>query len=119
DRETGLRCNKCGRYMCAQCAVQTPIGYRCRECVRQVEDKFYKGTDQDYIVMAAVAGGLGAIAGVFMSLLSFLLLAIILALPVGGMIAEAAMRATQRRRGRYSAQVAAGSMVAGAIIGAG
>ena len=32
DRETGLRCNKCGRLMCAECAVPTPVGYRCREC---------------------------------------------------------------------------------------
>lgn len=119
DRETGLRCNKCGRYMCAQCAVQTPVGYRCRECVRQVEDKFYKGTDQDYVVMAAVTAGLGLIAGAIMSAVGYLLAAIILGLPTGGIIAEAAMRATQRRRGRRSGEVAAGGFVAGAIFGAG
>ncbi len=34
ERETGLRCNRCGKPICSQCAVQTPVGYRCRECVR-------------------------------------------------------------------------------------
>src|SRR5688572_1451926 len=31
--ETTLRCNKCGRYMCVKCAVRTPVGYRCKQCV--------------------------------------------------------------------------------------
>ena len=30
DRETSLQCNRCGRYMCVECAVHTPVGYRCR-----------------------------------------------------------------------------------------
>ncbi|HYN88142.1 MAG TPA: tetratricopeptide repeat protein, partial [Ardenticatenaceae bacterium] len=33
DRETMLRCNRCGRPMCPECAVRTPVGLRCRECV--------------------------------------------------------------------------------------
>ena len=64
DRETGLRCNRCGRLMCAECAVLTPVGYRCRECVRQQEDKFFNATQSDYVIItaicAALAGG-GAI----------------------------------------------------------
>ena len=32
--ETSLRCNKCGKPICAKCAVRTPTGYRCKECVR-------------------------------------------------------------------------------------
>ena len=27
--ETSLRCNKCGKPICAKCAVRTPTGYRC------------------------------------------------------------------------------------------
>ena len=30
--ETGLSCNRCGKYICAQCLVQAPVGIRCREC---------------------------------------------------------------------------------------
>ncbi len=37
--ETSLRCNKCGKPICAKCAVRTPTGYRCKECVRgQLKD---------------------------------------------------------------------------------
>jgi hypothetical protein len=34
DRETYLRCNRCERHICTSCAVLTPTGYRCKNCVR-------------------------------------------------------------------------------------
>ena len=40
DRETGLRCNRCERPICADCAVLTPTGYRCKECVREQKKVF-------------------------------------------------------------------------------
>src|SRR5690606_10430831 len=36
-RATLLRCNRCGRPMCTDCAVQHPVGLRCRECVNQTK----------------------------------------------------------------------------------
>lgn len=30
--ETSLRCSRCEQPICADCAVLTPVGYRCREC---------------------------------------------------------------------------------------
>ena len=119
DRETSLRCNKCGRLMCAQCAVQTPVGYRCRECVRSHEDKFYAATNNDYYIVAAICAGLAAIAGAIVSALGgFFIVALILGFPVGGGISEAALRATQRRRGRQSALVGAAAAVVGGLLGA-
>ncbi|MBZ0299722.1 MAG: B-box zinc finger protein [Anaerolineae bacterium] len=115
DRETGLRCNKCGRLMCAECAVQTPVGYRCRECVRAHDDKFFKGTTADYGIVFAVAVVIAALGMVGLSFIGgFLLFVIILAIPIGGAVSEVALRLTGRRRGRYSGYVAA----AGALIGA-
>lgn len=29
---TGLRCSRCGRPICPQCAVRTPVGLRCPDC---------------------------------------------------------------------------------------
>jgi hypothetical protein len=29
---TGLRCNRCGKPICPQCAVRTPVGMRCPDC---------------------------------------------------------------------------------------
>ncbi len=54
DRETSLRCNKCNRLMCPDCAVSTPVGYRCKQCVRQHDDKFFTAGQNDYVVIGAV-----------------------------------------------------------------
>lgn len=116
DRETALRCNNCDRLMCADCAVLTPVGYRCRECVRQHDDKFYKGTNADYAVVFGVSAVLSALGLFVLSLLGgFLLFVILLSFPIGGGIGEAALRLTGRRRGRYSGHVAAGGVVVGAL----
>lgn len=116
DRETKLRCNKCGRLMCAECAVQTPVGYRCRECVRAQDNKFFSGTTLDYVVVFGVGAVLAALGFYGVSLIGgFLLFMILLAIPIGGAVGEVALRLTGRRRGRYSGQVAAAGVVAGVL----
>lgn len=120
DRETTLRCNKCERYMCVDCAVQTPVGYRCKECVRGIQDKYYKASNNDYVILAAVCLALGGAAGAILQSINIgILFSLILGLPVGGGIAEVALRAIQRRRGRQSAIVAAAAAVIGGLVGAG
>ncbi len=117
DRETQLRCNKCGRLMCAECAVPTPVGYRCRECVRQQEDKFFTSSMIDYGIVFAVSVVIAAIGLYALTFLGgFILFIIILSIPIGGAVGEAALRLTGRRRGRYSGQVSAGGVVLGALV---
>jgi len=121
DRETGLRCNKCERYMCVQCAVQTSVGYRCRECVRQVDDKFFTGTNNDNLIVGAISAiGTGVVS--FIGVQSFIayqiLAAFFIALVLGGVLAEFGLRAVQRRRGRYSPIVAGVSSAVGGLLGA-
>lgn len=119
DRETGLRCNKCGRLMCAECAVQTPVGYRCKQCVRQHEDKFFTASSNDTLIVIAVCGGLAALGGAILGAIGFgLFLALILGFPAGGIVSEAALRATKRRRARYSGEIGAAAVVVGGILGA-
>ena len=115
DRETTLRCNKCGRLMCVECAVQTPVGYRCRECVRAHEDKFYSGTDTDYLIIFAVCAVLTMIGGAILGNLPLLFL-LFLGIIVGSAIGELALRAVKRRRGRYSSQVAVGGVIVGGVL---
>ena len=119
DRETGLRCNKCGRYMCVECAVRSPVGYRCRECARGIEDKFFTAAPNDYAIVAAVCAVLAGIGGAIVSAVNIpLLFMLILGLPIGGGIAEVALRVIQRRRGRQSANIAAVATVIGGLVGA-
>jgi len=118
DRETSLRCNKCNRYMCPECAVQTPVGYRCKQCVRQQEDKFFVASQWDYIIVFAVSAVLTGIGAAIVSAIGLpLLFILILGLPIGGGIAEATLRATQRRRGRRSNVIAVAGVIVGGIVG--
>ena len=116
ERDTGLRCNRCERYMCVDCARRTPVGYTCRECVRGHENRFYQGTLLDYALVAAVSALGGAIvAGASLFLGGFLILGFILAPAIGGGAAQLALQATGRRRGRQSGYVCAGAMLTGGI----
>ena len=50
NRETSLRCNNCNRPICASCAVRTPTGYRCRECVKGQQKTFDTSEWYDYVL---------------------------------------------------------------------
>ncbi len=115
--ETTLRCNKCGRYMCARCSVLTPVGYRCKQCVHQQQDVYFTATQRDYAVAAAVAFVLSVPVSYVVARPEMgVFLAIILSIPAGGLISELVHRAVGRRRGRYLWAAVAGGIVAGALL---
>jgi membrane associated rhomboid family serine protease len=47
--ETSLRCNRCNKPICAKCAMRTPVGFRCPECMQQLEERFYSQAQGDFI----------------------------------------------------------------------
>jgi hypothetical protein len=98
-RETTLRCNRCEKPICPQCAVLTPVGYRCKECVRGQQKGFETARPIDY----PIAGLISAVAlGVAMYLLGFLSWwGIFIAPVVGGGLADIVRFAVGRRRSRY------------------
>lgn len=119
--ETSLRCNKCNRSMCIQCAVLTPVGYRCKECVRGQQAIFFNAHPYDPLIQLIICAPLSAIAAVIISVISrgFFLIYLIgvgASSFAGVMIADLAHRAVGRRRGRYSWLVVAAAMVVGALI---
>ncbi|MFN8379758.1 MAG: B-box zinc finger protein [Anaerolineae bacterium] len=118
DRETSLRCNKCGRLMCTECAVLTPVGYRCRACVRGHQERFLKASRADDAIVFVVCLLITAVMMAAEKLLPiptiFLLL---LGLPAGGLVAEIAFRAVGRRRSRYLGEIAAAGAALGAFLG--
>ena len=68
---TSLRCNKCGKPICARCAMRTPVGYRCKDCVRGQQQIFETAFWYDYVLAAVIAAPLAAIAGVLVMSLGF------------------------------------------------
>ena len=113
--ETRLRCNKCGKPICTKCAIRTPVGFRCPECLHEQQAVFYTATPLDYGKAVIVALALAVVAGFIMSQLPWLF-AIFLGPVIGGLIAEAVRRATRKRRGRWIPLVVLICIVAGAAI---
>ena len=66
DRETRLRCNRCGRPMCPECAVRHPVGLRCKECIKETRSPIYNVAVRDYLIAGLVGLLLSTIAGLIM-----------------------------------------------------
>ena len=113
--ETMLRCNRCSKPICTRCAVQTPVGYRCKECVGQQQAVFYSGGPLDYVIAGVISLVLGGVASYLMTLLGAWFFAIILGPAVGIGIAELVRLAVRRRRSRYLWIVVAAAMVVGSL----
>ena len=104
--ETSLRCNRCGKLICAKCAVRTPTGYRCKECVRGQQKIFETAEWYDYGLGFTVAGVLSFLSSLLVGLISgiagfFAFIIIFFAAPTVAMvIAEAVRFVTRRHRSR-------------------
>ena len=121
NRTTLLRCNNCERPICTSCAVQTPTGYRCKECVRGQQKLFDTATWVDYVAGFITAAVLGFISSLLVGLLGsvagfFALLLIAAATSTAGVIiAEACRFVTHRHRSHPLFITVAAGMIVGAI----
>ena len=114
QRETLLRCNQCDRPMCTSCAVRTPTGYRCKECVRGQQKIFNTAQWWDYPVAVIVGGVLSYLGSLLTGFMSFFT---ILLAPVAGMvIAEAVRLALRKRRSKNLPLITAIAVLVGALI---
>lgn len=113
--ETMLRCNRCGRPVCTRCVVQTPVGYRCKQCVGQQQAIYFTGGALDYVLGGAIGLVLGGVASYLVGLTGLWFIALILGPTIGMGIAEAVRFAVRRRRSRYLWAVVSAAMVLGAV----
>ena len=109
DRETRLRCNRCGRLMCIDCAVRHPVGLRCRECVNETRSPIYKvdssTTVKTLLATLVVATPVGLLVLIFGNLiLAFGIFGWIIGFMLGGAIGrtigELVQRIVPRKRGK-------------------
>jgi hypothetical protein len=105
-RPTSLRCKRCERPICASCAVRTPTGYLCKNCVREHQKNFDTAFWYDYVLgfittflMSLVASGIIAAISSFLGFYMFFL-AVAIAGGAGALIANIALRAVGRRRSK-------------------
>ncbi len=112
NRPTALRCNRCEKYICSKCAVHTPTGYRCKDCVRGQQRIFETARWYDYVSGFTLAGFLSWLGSLILPRLGFFVF--ILGPMAGVAIAEAVRFVTRRRR----AKALFLTIAAGAALGA-
>lgn len=111
--ETSLRCNRCEKPICTRCAVLTPTGYRCKECVRGQQKIFDTAQWYDYPLAFTMALVLSYIGSRIIPALGFF--SIFLAPVAGVIIAEAARAVVRRRRSKRLSQVIAAAAALGSL----
>jgi hypothetical protein len=114
QRETALRCNRCGAPVCTDCIVRTPVGFRCKACVKAQQAVFFSARWYDYPVAALIslllsipAAALAGIAGWWF--------AMIISPVAGGLIGGIVHWAIGRRRGQWIWLMVAVCMIVGAL----
>ncbi|HML22713.1 MAG TPA: B-box zinc finger protein [Aggregatilinea sp.] len=113
--EATLRCNRCGRPMCTRCAVLTPVGYRCKQCVRQQQDTFFNAQFYDYLIAAGASVVISFVAAFFLSRIGFFYIAFLAAPAAGAAIGGVVRTLTGKRRGRYTAMIVGAGVALGAL----
>lgn len=125
ERETMLRCNRCGRAMCTECAVRHPVGLRCRECVNETRSPIYqvdRATTARLLVVSTVIGTVVGALALFLGnlILAFGIFGILIAFFVGGAVGRAIAAAVQqvvpRKRGRPVQAMVAAGIVLGLLL---
>jgi len=111
--ETNLRCNNCEKLICAKCAVLTPTGYRCKECVRSQQKTFDTAEWYDYPIVFITVFVLSYLGSLLASVLSFFIIFVAAIIGIG--IAEAVRFIIRRRRALRLFQVAALGAVLGSL----
>lgn len=113
--ESSLLCCKCGEVICPECAVQTPVGFRCRECAQLNKPPTFRVETKHYVIAVLVGLGLAVVFGLLWSFvirsMPYLYLNIIIAPGIGAAIGEVMSRAVNRKRGLGLAIIAGGSMI--------
>ncbi len=120
DRETTLRCNNCNRPICAACAIHTPTGYRCKECVKGQQKVFDTSEWYDYVLGFIVAAFLSGVAAFLVTLIGRIgfigWFIIILGAPTAAVImAEGVRLVTGRHRSRPLFITVTAAVVLGAL----
>ena len=115
--ETELRCATCGKPICPDCMVETPVGMKCREHGLQPIPPLYRVSPAGY--GAAVLAGLvlSAIAGAVALRFPYLILLLVGGVVAGRLIGEAMSYSSGWKRGPRLAAVAALTIAVGAVAG--
>ena len=121
ERETSLRCKNCEKPICASCAVRTPTGYSCKECVREQQKIFNTAEWYDYLIGFGTSAILSLIASLLLVLISgfvgffMLFISFAIAGAAGAFIANITQTVLRKRRSNRLFWLVAAGVIAGAL----
>jgi len=113
DEQLSLRCSKCGKPITPEEAIQTPVGYRCEDCVKQQQRIFDTSKPLDFVwglLIAAVLSFLGSLLTSAIGFFTFLL-----APAAGVAVAEVVRAVIKKRRGKRLFRVVAAGVILGGL----
>jgi hypothetical protein len=114
--ETYVRCGRCDQPICPKCAVQGPVGFRCRQCGLVKSASISSFTPQQLLLGIGIPVGGGVILGYLGGQMGFY--SIFLAFFAGAFIAEGFVRFVGLKRGPLPRAMLYGGLVAGFALGA-
>jgi hypothetical protein len=114
-RETYVRCGRCDQPICTGCAMQGPVGLRCKHCGMPPRDPLTAFGPAELAVGAAAAIGAGTLAGLIGLQIGFFF-SLCIGPIIGGLIGEAVMRATGYKRGPIMRLLVIGGIVGGVLL---
>ena len=106
-RETQLRCNRCNKPICIQCATHTPTGYRCPECIRSQQKVFITTKWFDLLIAALITGVITLVGSMLGAYLGFY--SIFIAMGAGYLAVLVTKKAISNRRSPLLKYVMSGS----------
>ena len=120
-RETVLRCNRCEKPICNECAVLTPTGYRCKNCVKTQQKvfdfSFNNATKLDLVLgplIALILSGVGSAVLGFFGFFGFYI--IFIAPLLGWGIASLVRRVVHNRRSKLLYRLVGAGFLAGSLF---
>ena len=109
--ETYVRCGRCDQPICPKCAVQGPVGFRCRQCGLVKNASIRDFSPRQLVFGVGVAFGGGALLGYFGGQIGFF--SIFLSFFAGSFIAEGVVRFMGLKRGPVMRTIVYGGLLAG------
>jgi len=120
EGETNLRCGKCGKPICPQCLVQTPVGARCRDCAQLQKLPTFHVTTGYYLRAVGAAVGMafacGAAWWAVRTVMGIPYFNFLLAAGFGYAVGEVVGRSVNRKRGRTLAAIAGAGVALSFVI---
>jgi hypothetical protein len=116
ERETFVRCGRCDQPICMGCAMQGPVGLRCKTCGKPARDALASMRPSQILLGFLVSGGVAGAVGYFGAQFGWFM--IVVGFFAGTLIAEALDRTVGIKRGPRILAIAVIGILVGGLLGA-